>query len=223
MTKSEEKRPVVSWPIEKLVPHAKNAKKHPDAHVARLAKSIEKFGIANPLNIRSDGTIITGHGRRLAALSLGWKNVPVIVRDDLSEIEADALRLSDNQTASTEYDTELLQVSLAELSEIGFEMDTLGFDESEIARMTSDFADVSDDAFVDDITVAVETQKTENAEKEAEIDKSAAPVADALGFKRVTIEQSRRIRELMSLCETKFAEAKLEPADILIEALEALA
>jgi hypothetical protein len=186
-----------------LVVHPKNAKKHPDAHVAKLAKSIQKFGVANPLNIRPDGTIITGHGRRLAALSLGWTQIPVVVRDDLTEAEADALRLSDNQVASTEYDTELLQQALTELAEDGFDMDTIGFDESEITRMTSDFADIDDGMFVDNITTAVEKQKEENSAKEAEVDHSAAPVSDALGFKRVTVEQSRKIRELLTIIEGK--------------------
>jgi ParB-like chromosome segregation protein Spo0J len=219
-TTSDPKRPVVLWDIGNLIPFEKNAKKHPDQQVEKLAKSIAKFGIANPINIKPTGEIITGHGRRLAAIKLGLKRVPVIVRDDLTDEEADALRISDNQVTSTDYDTELLKDAMMDLSAAGFEdMDTLGFDDAEITRLTADFGDISMDegVFAEDITTAVEEQKEQNAAKEAAVDKSAAPVADALGFKRVTVEQSRKIREFMAAIEAKSGR---QGADALLYVLE---
>jgi len=221
MTTDDKKRPVVIWNADKLFPHPKNAKKHPPEQLEKLAKSIKKFGIANPPNIKSSGEIITGVGRWTSVTQLlGWKTIGVVVRDDLTEEEADALRISDNQTTSNDYDTELLKASMMDLAATGFEdMETLGFDDAEITRLTSDFSDLSmdDGVFAEDITTAVEDQKIKNAEKEAEIDKSAAPVADALGFKRVTVEQSRRIREFMTTIESKTGK---QGADALIAALE---
>jgi hypothetical protein len=196
--------PVESWDIAKIFESSKNAKKHPEEEVVLLRKSIRKYGIANPLNVKPSGEIITGHGRRLAALGEGWKQVPVIVRHDLTDAEADALRISDNATSGTNYDTELLQAQVSELAEAGeIEMDTLGFGDVELERLTASFDDMNMDAMVEDINAAVETQKVENTASEAAVDSTAAPVTDALGFKRVTIEQSRRVRGFMNSVETK--------------------
>lgn len=196
--------PVELWDIDRLIPDPKNPKKHPQDQIEKLARSIiAAKGIANPLNIEPSGKIITGHGRRLAALHLKMKRIPVIVRHDLSPEEAQALRISDNATVSNEYDTELLKANVQELADIGFDLDGLGFDAHELEKLTSDFGDIADDAFVEDITQAVEDQKTENAAKEREVDSAAAPVSDALGFKRLTIEQSRVVRSFMTTIESK--------------------
>jgi ParB-like chromosome segregation protein Spo0J len=45
--------------------------------------------------VDEDDVIIKGHGRRLAAMELGMKLFPVIVRDDLTEAEKRASRLAD--------------------------------------------------------------------------------------------------------------------------------
>lgn len=204
MTKIDvSKLPVETWDVEKPIPDPKNAKKHPPEQITMLAKSLKKLGMANPIQVRPNGVIIVGHGRQLAAKEAGWTTVPVIVRHDLSEAEADALAIADNKTASTDYDTELLKEGIQALNDVGFDLDTLGFDDNELSKMTVDFGELSDEAFVENITEAVEEQKAENTVKEAEVDGTAAPVADALGFKRVTIEQSRKVRSFMSAIEAK--------------------
>jgi ParB-like nuclease family protein len=197
------KLPTERWEIDRLKPSPTNSKKHPQEQIDKLAKSIAKYGIANTIQVEPDGTIIAGHGRWLAAKHLGWTHVNVIVRSDLSKEEAMALRIADNQTVSNSYDTELLKAELMILKEADMELDGLGFDDEELGKLTADFGEIDDSTFVDDITDAVETQKAENKEKEKEIDQTAAPVGDALGFKRVTIEQSRAVRVFMAAVETK--------------------
>lgn len=225
------KLPIESWDITKIVPYPNNAKKHSDEQTALLAKSIARVGIANPIQIEpevfADGSpnptpfaIIAGHGRTLAAKSLGWTHVPVVIRRDLTRAECAALRISDNQTVSTDYDTELLKLDLQDLAAADFEMDTLGFDEKQMDTMISDFGEVDEGVFVEDINESVETQKTENAQKAAEIDSSAAPVSDALGFKRVSIEQGRKIRQCMTVIEGKTGK---QGVDALMYALEGYA
>ena len=46
-----------------------------------------------------DGIILKGHGRRLAAMTAGFKSFPVVVHDKLSETDKKALRIADNQVA----------------------------------------------------------------------------------------------------------------------------
>lgn len=209
--------PVVSFPVADLIPYEKNAKKHPPEQVKKLAASIKRLGFT-PLQVEPDGTIITGHGRRLAAIELGLKKVPVIIRTDLTKLEADALRIADNRAASTEYDYELLMAEGRRIAVEDLELAMPSFNEKELEFAASDLGEFNDDVFVDDVSSAVEAQKEENKEKEAEADASAAPLGDAFGFKRVSIEQSRTIRQLMS--QVQAITGKAGP-DALIEALKA--
>jgi hypothetical protein len=52
------------WPIERLIPYARNARTHSDQQVAQIAASIAEFGFINPVLADSDGGIIAGHYRR---------------------------------------------------------------------------------------------------------------------------------------------------------------
>lgn len=190
-----------------LVPYAANAKKHPPEQVKKLIASIRKFGWTQPIVVDKDLVIIAGHGRTLAAIEMGAEKVPVIVRDDLSKAEADALRLADNRVTSTEYDQAAIQAELQRLADelsLGaesFELSDLGFDEKEINFTLADLGDIDESFFVEDVGEAVEQQKTENAKAIEATDDVAAPVGDALGFKRVTIAQSRELRDLMAKAE----------------------
>lgn len=208
------------WEIEKLVPYGMNAKKHPRDQVQKLARAITKFGWTQPIVVWENGEIIAGHGRRLAALELGLKKVPVIVRRDLTKAEADALRLADNRVTSTDYDQSAIQDELrrlsAELAGSSIEMLDLGFDAKELDFSMADLGDMNSDFFVDDINEAVEQQKSENEKTIETTDDIAAPIADAFGFKRVSIAQSREIREHMTKIESATGKAG---AEALIEFL----
>lgn len=204
---SESNSKIEIWSIDDLKPYEQNAKKHPETQVNKLATAISKFGWTQPIVVWTNGEIIAGHGRRLAALKLGLKKVPVIVRRDLTKTEADALRLADNRVSSTEYDQEAIQAELQrlndELSETDFDLTDLGFDQKEIDFIGADLGDIDDSFFVDDVVTAVEEQKTENERSIEKADDTAAPVVDALGFKRVTIAQSRVIHDAMLKIEQK--------------------
>lgn len=223
--------PVEVWSIEKLRPYALNAKKHPPEQIETLCASIRKFGWNQPIVVWTDGTIIAGHGRRLAALALGLKVVPVVVRSDLTQAEADALRIADNKTSSTEYDIDLMAESLsainAQLAELDDTEDliaAMGLSDREVAMfLEGDLAEMNFDEMVEDVGAAVKLQAEENEAKLQETDKSAAPVGDALGFKRVTIEESRALRSVMQKIETKTGQTGA-PALIafLNQALEAV-
>src|SRR5882672_528024 len=66
------------WPIDKLVPYARNPRTHSDAQVAQIAASIAEFGFNNPILVDTKAGIIAGHGRLLAARKLQLQEVPVI-------------------------------------------------------------------------------------------------------------------------------------------------
>src|SRR3981189_3424696 len=75
------------WPVDRLVPSARNARTHSAAQVAEIAGSIRTFGFTNPLLVGDDADVIAGHGRLAAARLLGLTQVPVIPLRNLIEVE----------------------------------------------------------------------------------------------------------------------------------------
>ena len=127
---------VERWPLERLIPHARNARTHSEEQVAQIAGSIAEFGFVNPVLVGDDGVIVAGHGRVMAARKLGLSEVPVIVLSHLTPTQRRALMIADNQiTTNSGWDEEMLAAELAALKEEAFDLDLLGFDDAEIDRL----------------------------------------------------------------------------------------
>lgn len=124
-------------PTEKLIPYARNAKKHDAAQVSKLAGSIREFGFNNPVLIDKDNGIIAGHGRVMAAQKLELKEVPCIRLGHLTDTQRRAYILADNRLAELGggWDEELLGLELAELRELDFNLDLMGFDGDAIEHL----------------------------------------------------------------------------------------
>jgi DNA modification methylase len=130
---------VVTWPVEKLIPYARNARTHSDDQVAQIAASIAEFGWTNPILAGADGIVIAGHARLQAARKLGMTEVPVIVLDGLTETKRRALVLADNRLAlNAGWDEEMLRVEMAALDEAGFNLELVGFTDDEIEGLLRD-------------------------------------------------------------------------------------
>jgi DNA modification methylase len=112
-----------------LVPYARNAKKHEEAQVAKLAGSIREFGFNNPVLIDADNGIIAGHGRVMAAQKLGLASVPCLRLSHLSETQKRAYILADNRLAELGggWDGEMLKLELADLGDLDVDLDGIGF------------------------------------------------------------------------------------------------
>ena len=125
---------IVKWPVEKLIPYARNARTHSDEQIIQIAASIAEFGWTNPILVGENGILIAGHARLLAALKLGMTEVPVIVLDHLTETQRRALVIADNQLAirGAAWDEEMLRVELEALQEDGFDLDLVGFTDEEL-------------------------------------------------------------------------------------------
>jgi len=127
---------IEQWPVERLVPYARNARTHSDGQVAQVAASIAQFGFVNPILVGPDRVIIAGHARLLAARKLGMIEVPVIVLEHLSEAQRRALVIADNRLAlNAGWDEEMLALELGALREEDFSLDLLGFDDEELSRL----------------------------------------------------------------------------------------
>lgn len=125
----------VEWrDVTSITPYIQNTKKHPTEQIDRLAGSIAEFGWDQPIVVDGDGVIIKGHGRREAALRLGLKEVPVVVRTDLSPAQVKAARIADNKVAESEWDVGALTLELQDLDG-ELDLGLLGFEPDELAAL----------------------------------------------------------------------------------------
>jgi DNA modification methylase len=126
------------WDVARPIPYARNARTHDDAQVAEIAGSIRAFGFTNPILVGPEGDVIAGHGRLAAARKLSLPQVPVIVLAGLSEIERRQLVLADNRIAlNAGWNTEMLNLELADLSSLGVDLGSLGFSDKELSAAFS--------------------------------------------------------------------------------------
>jgi DNA modification methylase len=137
---------VERWPIERLVPFARNPRTHTEEQVAQIAASIVEFGWTNPVLVGADGVIIAGHARLQAARKLGLSEAPVIVLDHLTEAQRRALVIADNQLAlaGTGWDEDLLRGLLVDLRQDEFNLDVLGFSDEELNAWLSQEPDAQE-------------------------------------------------------------------------------
>lgn len=121
---------IVYLPVEALTPYEKNARKHQSKDVEVIKKSIQEFGFKDPIGIWGKNNIIVeGHGRLLAAKELGFKDVPCIRLDDLSDEQRKAYALAHNRSAEmSEWDIDTLDEELRAL-ESEFDLSALGFND----------------------------------------------------------------------------------------------
>jgi ParB-like chromosome segregation protein Spo0J len=115
--------------VKDLIPYINNARTHSDEQVTQIASSIREFGFINPIIIDDKNNVIAGHGRLLASKKLGLKEVPTVLVDHLTDTQRKAYVLADNQLAlNAGWDDELLKLELAQLDDVGFDLELLGFD-----------------------------------------------------------------------------------------------
>jgi len=135
------------WPLDRLIPHARNARTHSEDQVAQIAGSIAEFGFVNPVLVGDDGVIVAGHGRVLAARKLGLKDAPVVVLSHLTTTQRRALMIADNRIAENAgWDEEMLAAELAALKEEDVDLELLGFDDADIDRLLAGMGEETEDA-----------------------------------------------------------------------------
>src|SRR6188768_2332094 len=138
---------VERWPLDRLIPHARNARTHPEEQVAQIAGSIAEFGFVNPVLVGDDGVMVAGHGRVLAARKLGLSEVPVIVLSHLTPTQRRALMIADNRIATNAgWNDEMLAAELAALRNEDVDLGLLGFDEDDLDRLLAENAGEADAA-----------------------------------------------------------------------------
>ena len=210
--KITEKKPTLR-DIETITPYPLNAKKHEDEQVTRLAESIRRFGWrGNPIIVDKEGVIIAGHGRRLAAIKLGIKQVPVIVEDDMTAEEARAFRLADNRAAISDIDNDLLQEELLDLGDVSDLLDGI-FDKKELDFAVADLFQINDSSFVSDLSTVMDETNQTTTQKIEQNDSKQISIAKVMGFKSINGSDSIYVSRLMAQIE---ANTGLEGADAFV-------
>lgn len=187
------------WDISALTPYELNVKKHEREQVARIVQSIAKSGRFDvPIVVDKDGVIIKGHGRRLAAIELGIKKVPVICHRDMTPEQVRAARLADNRVAISDIDTEMLKIELQ-----GLDRDLLDgiFDDKELDFITADLGEMNADAFVGDMDEVVADQREELDARAGAAAAARVSLSKAFGFKDIDGASQIHITRLMSKAE----------------------
>jgi DNA modification methylase len=129
---------VERWPLDRLIPYARNARTHDDAQVAQIAASIQEWGWTTPVLVDEKGMIIAGHGRVLAARQLGLQEAPVMVARGWSEAQCKAYVLADNKLAENAgWDKQILMLEVADLNTLGFDLSLVGFSDRELTSFSA--------------------------------------------------------------------------------------
>jgi len=138
--------------IAKIKPYKNNAKIHGKNQLKKLQESISEFGFLTPCLIDQDFNLIAGHGRVEAAKALGMKEVPCVFVEELTEQQRKAYILADNKLSElAEWDLEILNQELAELSEAGMNITLVGFElNNEITQELNDGVEISIESLGDE-------------------------------------------------------------------------
>jgi ParB-like chromosome segregation protein Spo0J len=131
-------KPVLSFviiPLASIRPNPHNARDHSPKQIAKLMRSIQRFGFLTPLVIDDSNQLLCGHARLEAAKQLGYVVVPVVRAGHLSESEKRAFILADNRLAElASWNRKALGRELRFLSDldIDFDFTSIGFETAEV-------------------------------------------------------------------------------------------
>ena len=135
-----------------LIPYARNARTHSELQIGQIAASIKEFGFTQPILLDGQNGIIAGHGRYEAALKMQMAEVPTIDLSHLSDIQKRAYVIADNKIAlNSAWDNQLLELEIADLKEVGFDIELLAFDPSELNKANIDYSILDDDEVNDEL------------------------------------------------------------------------
>ncbi len=128
-------------PVSKLKPYERNPRKNKHA-VEVLAKSIQRVGNNDPIEVNEDYVILCGHTRKQALEKLNIKTTDIIMIKGLTEEQQNEYRITNNKTGEiAEWDFEVLEedFSVEELVEFGFEQYKEKFDNLPDDKIAKDY------------------------------------------------------------------------------------
>ena len=125
---------IESIKITDLTPDPSNARMHDDKNLRAIEGSLREFGQRKPIVITQDNKVVAGNGTLTAAKLIGWTEIDCVrVPADWTADQIKAYALADNRTAElADWNQEILQKQLLELTEVGIDIKDFGFEVPEI-------------------------------------------------------------------------------------------
>jgi len=134
-------------PLAELKPPLGRAiRRHSPAQIQKIIASLQIYGVAMPIPIGPDGTVIDGWGVVLGARQLGWREFPVVCVRDLSDAKLRALRIALNKIPEhANWNDPELKLEIEEI--LAFESDvTFGIEVGELdVMLNGDGLDLEDE------------------------------------------------------------------------------
>lgn len=133
-------------PIEKLKPHPRNYRQHPEGQVSKLVSSLIRFGQGRSI-VCQDGPqgylIVAGHGIVEAAKKLNYTELRAdILPANWSVEDVEGYLVADNlHSQEAEDDQEMLAQILQEQQDAGFDLASLGTDDETLRQMLEELKD----------------------------------------------------------------------------------
>lgn len=125
--------------IAALVPDRRNARRHPAAQVAQIARAIDEFGFINRIVVRPDGRIIGGHATVEALKQLGRQDAECRVVAGLTDAQYKRLALALNKLPEgSDWDSDMLAEIIGELDAAGEDLDGMGFSRTELDKLMAE-------------------------------------------------------------------------------------
>lgn len=160
-TKENPKSTKITWNLEirkvsDLIEYDKNPRSLTEKGLTDLKKSIQKFGLAEPIVINEDNIIIGGHGRKKILQELGIEKVDCYVPNrqlSIKEVEELCIRLNKNIAGVFDFDILANQFEIGDLAEWGFDASDFNID---VAPKTKEEGEESKRA-----TISLECDKEE--------------------------------------------------------------
>ena len=118
-----------------------------DPDYEKIKRSIEHFGMVDPIVANKDGTIIGGHQRYKCLIDLGYEETEVSVVD-LDEAGEMALNIALNETGG-DWDMEKLKEVVGKIDLSGLDATLTGFDADELNALVGE-VDVSGESLFDE-------------------------------------------------------------------------
>lgn len=157
--KKGNKMEIIKLKINDITPYEKNAKIHTEVQIEQIKKSIQEFGMNDPIAVwGKNNTIVEGHGRLEALKQLGYTEVDCIRLDHLTDEERKAYTLAHNKiNMNTGFDHMLLDEELDSIEDIN--MEDFGFEEIEETLQDSERKEVQIPSEAFQITVECEDEQ----------------------------------------------------------------
>lgn len=138
-------------PIDKFIPYANNARTHSTEQINKLRSIYRGIGYGDPVEVDENFTILSGHGRVLAAKAEGMTELPYVMLTGMTEAEKKAYIIAVNRTAlDAGWDQDLLAVEIQSLQESAFDISLTALDEKEISAMFGNKNILDDDFDLDE-------------------------------------------------------------------------